>query len=139
MCEKERSRVALLSEISKFLHEVRHTITVSMKPLANICREFKTDEPYFRSLLDGGLDALRESGGVGGLEARVGKDGAGVLLPFVRGFGRGYLSEEIARCDIAIKEFDAVYAAERAGVSKRLRVCRTLGVASSFALVILFI
>ena len=137
LCEKERARVALLSEMSKFMHEVRHMLTVSMKPLCDVCRDFKTDEPYFASLLKAGLTPLGDSA-ANELRARTG-DGAEVFIKFVKGFGRGYLAEEISRCDAAISEFDSIYVGERTATSKRLRVCRMLGLASSFALVILFI
>ena len=138
LCEKERARVRLLSEISRFMHEVRHILTVSMKSLGDVCRDFKTDEPYFSLLLKDGLQPLSDAASVSELKARAG-EGAEIFVKFINGFGRGYLSEEIARCDALIKDFDAVYIAERAVVSKKLRVCKTLGVASSFALVILFI
>lgn len=138
MCEKERTRVRLLSEMSRFMHEVRHILTVSMKPLGDVCRDFKTDEPYFASLLTEGLQPIYDTASVSELEARAG-DGAQVFVRFIKGFGRGYLSEEIARCDSLMKDFDAIYGVERTTASKRLRVCKTLGVAFSFALVILFI
>ena len=139
LCEKERKRVFLLSEISKFMHELRISLAVSMKPLGDVCREFKTDEPYLSSLFKGELKPISDPISLGELEGRLGRDAAGVFVSFISGFGRGYLSEEIRRCDVAIKEFDGIYTAERSATSKRLRVFKTLGVASMFALVILFI
>ena len=139
LCEKESARIFLLSEISRFLHEVRHSILVSMKPLADICKSFKTDEQYFSSLLLDELKPLASPSSAMVFAERVGDGASGVFVGFVRGFGHGYLAEEIARCDSAIREFDEICAKERAAIAKRVRVCRTLGVASSFALVILFI
>ena len=110
-----------------------------MKPLADICKSFKTDEQYFSSLLLDELKPLGSHSSVTFLAERVGDGASGVFVGFVRGFGHGYLAEEIARCDSAIREFDEICAKERAAIAKRVRVCRTLGVASSFALVILFI
>ena len=138
LCEKERTRVRLLSEISKFMHEVRHMLTVCMKPMQQMCRDFKTDEPYFASLLSEGLKPLCDVEGARELESRIG-GGAEVFVKFVRGFGRGYLTEEISRCDNAINELDSIYASLQTDTSKRLRVCRMLSLATSFALVILFI
>ena len=138
MCEKERARVHLFSEVSKFMHEVRHALTVSMKPMHEVCRSFKTDEPYFASLLSDGFGSLHDASAVRELESRLGR-GAETFAKFISGFGRGYLAEEISRCDSAIGEFDSIYASERTDTSKRLRVCRMLGLASSFALVVLFI
>ena len=110
-----------------------------MKPLSDICRNFKTDEQYFSSLLSNDLKTLSDTSSVRFLEERVGAPLSGVFVEFVRGFGRGYLADEIVRCDRAISEFDAIYSAERSAVATRMRVYRTLVVASSFALVILFI
>ena len=138
-CEKERSRITLLSEMSRFIHNVRHTLAVSMKPMREICRAYKTDEPYFASLLADDFKTLSSSSAVSELSGRCGSGAAEVFVSFVSGFGRGYLSEELLRCDSALKEFDGIYEVERTAVQRKLRVCRTLGVASSFALVILFI
>lgn len=137
-CKKERERISLLFEMTKFLREVRHTLTVSMKPMSEITYLFKTDEPYFSELMKDGFSLLSDEAEVGRLKSMIG-GAADVFVGFISGFGRGYLSEEIKRCDSAIEKLDGIYEEEKSAASRRLRVCRTLGVASSFALVILFI
>ena len=137
MCKREHARISLLTETSRFMHEVRRTISVSMKPLPQICRAYKTDEPYLRSLIG---DEFRSVSDVEGELCKVmGSEATRMFVNFISGFGRGYLADEIKRCDIAIKEFDTLVSAERDGANRRLRLFKTLGVASSFALVILFI
>lgn len=138
-CEKERARISLMGEMSKFIHAVRRTLAVSMKPMSEVCRDFKADEPYFASLLKDAPGCFSDAARVNELCERVGVGGADIFVNFINGFGRGYLSDELARCDLAVNEFDALYGAEKSSASRKQRLCRTLGVASSFALVILFI
>ena len=51
VCSKERTRLHLLSEINRFMHDVRVGMSVSMKPLSHVCRSFETDEQYLESVV----------------------------------------------------------------------------------------
>ena len=139
MCEKERTKMHLMCEMSRFIHELRRALTVSMEPMPRVCRSFETDEPYFKLLLVNDFESLRDLAWASGLKQRVGNDAAEVFSNFVLSFGRGYLAEEIAGCDVTIREFDAILSSEKEGIQRKVRLFKTLGVASSFALVILFI
>lgn len=139
ICKKELLKVRLLSELSRFMHEMRLALSVSMKSLGEFSREFKTDEPYLTELLGSEFRLLESEDGAAAFRENIGECGAEIFQSFIFGFGRGYLESEIKRLDVIIGSFDAHLTEQKDIISRRLRVCRTLGISSSFALLILFI
>ena len=62
-----------------------------------------------------------------------------ILEEFAAGLGQGYLSEELARCDLAAARLEACLAAAREGLPRTARLYRTVAVSFSLAVILVLL
>lgn len=135
-----RERIAQLEEFILLLRHIREEIACFRTPTPEILAGFHG------SALEriGFLQAAKEGDLRTALQAtahRLYLDGEelAVLHEFAAGLGRGYVSEELARCELAISRLTAALSARREALPRTARLFRTLVISGACAVILVLI
>lgn len=132
----ERARLAQIEAYLALLRLIRGQIACYSRSFSEICCRIAPE-----MLAACGFEGTGES-----LEAMLCR--ADLLLPdeaerVVRGFagelGRGYKTEQLAVCDAAITDLDAIAESARRRLPEKLRLCRVCCICGGLAVILLLI
>lgn len=66
-------------------------------------------------------------------------DELAILREFADGFGRGYVTEELARCDLAVSRLEAAIGRRREALPRSCKLFRTLVMSGALAVIIVLL
>lgn len=133
-----RDGVAQTEAYLDLLRRIRRQIACYSRPFGEICRRL---EPELLAACGFGEGAQGDS-----FAAML--DGAALCLPaeaervvrgFAREFGQGYLAEQLALCDNAVAELDAIAEAARRRLPERLKLIRCACLCGGLAVILLLL
>lgn len=139
LAEKEKQILRMGEAYLDFLRFLRGELHAFCRPRAEIYAHY--ENPLLTAC--GFLGALRESGEISYAVKAASPPPDPPLGELLRAFGntqgRGYLTEELAACDLYIARVEEYLAAIRAGTPARVRVKRVCTLTGTLLLILLLI
>lgn len=133
-------RILQLEGFLKLLRHIREKISCFRTPTPEIFKSFENDAlsraGFLPALAEGDMSAaLRASR----THLYLDEEEMGALLDFSAALGGGFCEEEVARCDLAIAAISEALTRRRETQPRASKLCRTLVLGASLAVIIVLI
>lgn len=138
LCAAERARFSQTEAYLTLFRQIRRQVACYSRSFGEIFRRIEPD-----LLAACGLDAAAPRDSFAAMldEAALSlpPDAERTVREFAREFGQGYLAEQLALCDNAVDELDAISAAARRRLPERLRLIRCACLCGGLAVILLLL
>ena len=135
-----RERLLQLDGFLLLLRHIRGEIACFRTPKDEILGRFRNAALARAGFLDAAVGGELSSA-LDACRARLYLDEgeSAILSEFAKGFGTGFASEELARCDLGIARLETAIAARREALPRTAKLYRTVVMCSALAVIIVFI